>query len=205
MYKIQEKDVTRAARVLADAFQYEPIWKVILEGKTLEQSAAWFSSPVRYCMAYNGAYAPSSDIEGFIGYLPSEYADMTFGRMLKARTMRGTRKAGLQPMFRMAPLAILGKHRKEHMAGRKHIYVIILGVAHEHHRKGFGSKLIRHVIDESEKSSLPIYLETSTDENVAFYKSLGFSVIDKITIPKMNLPQYELIREPSEAGNFIES
>ena len=196
MYKLMEKDVKKAAAVLDDAFQFEPIWKVILKGKSREQGAAWFSSPVRYCMVYGSAYAPSSEIEGFIGYLPSEYAEMTLGRMLRARTMRGTRKAGLSPVFRMAPLAILGKHRKEYMKDRKHLYVIILGVAQKHQRQGFGSKLIRHVIAESEKTGLPIYLETSTDENVAFYKSLGFRVIDKITIPKMNLPQYELIREP---------
>ena len=98
----------------------------------------------------------------------------------------------------MMPLRILDEDRKKNMGNRPHIYVMVVGVSQKFQNKGFGGKLVRQVLAESEKSGLPIYLETGTADNVSMYEHLGFKVIDKINIPKMNLPQWELIREPKQ-------
>ncbi|MDX1358297.1 MAG: GNAT family N-acetyltransferase [Clostridia bacterium] len=199
MYRIHETDIAEIGLVLGDAFEHDPIWEYILEGKTREQRGAWFQAPARYCFKYGGAYAPSPNIEGFIGYLPAEFSEMTFKRMLRAGTMRGTRKAGMQPVLRMSPLRIFDEYRKKHMKGKDFIYVMIVGIDPKLQRQGFGGKLIRHVISESDKSGLPIYLETSTENNVSMYEHLGFNVIDKIMLPKLNLPQWVLLREPDHS------
>ena len=38
--------------------------------------------------------------------------------------------------------------------------------------------------------------ETQTEQNVRFYENLGFRQLKRITLPIINLPQWELIREP---------
>lgn len=196
LYLLNEKEIIKAGEVLADAFEHDPIWENVLSGCSLKQRTDWFQSPVRYCMKYGNAIISSPEIEGFIGWLPSEFAEMTFVRMLKSGALRSGSKVGYKARVRMMPLRILDEDRKKNMRNRPHIYVMVVGVSQKSQNKGFGGKLIRQVIAESKKSGLPIYLETGTTENVSMYEHLGFKVIDKINIPKLNLPQWELIREP---------
>ncbi len=196
LYKLQESDIEKAGKVLADAFEHDPIWGRIMKGCSREQRSAWFQSPVRYCMKYGTAIATSPEIEGFTGWLPSEYSEMTFGRMIKSGATRSGKKAGFRPMFRMMPLRVFDKDRKKHMKDKPFIYVMIVGVSPQHQGQGFGGKLIRRIIKESERTGLPIYLETSTEPNVAMYNHLGFEILDKILLPKLNIPQWEMLREP---------
>lgn len=195
---LKEKDIKKTGEVLADAFEHDPIWENILSSCSLKQRSDWFQSPVRYCMKYGKAMISSPEIEGFIGWLPSEFAEMSFIRMLKSGALRSGSKAGYKARVRMMPLRILDKDRKRNMGNRPHIYVMVVGVSQKFQNKGFGGKLLRQVIAKSEESGLPIYLETGTTENVSMYEHLGFKVIDKINIPKLNLPQWELIREPKQ-------
>jgi len=61
--------------------------------------------------------------------------------------------------------------------------LIIIGVASEFQGQGFGGKLLRALIGESEQVGIPIYTETQTEENVRFYEKLGFKDI----MMRMNL------------------
>jgi ribosomal protein S18 acetylase RimI-like enzyme len=86
--------------------------------------------------------------------------------------------------------------RKAHMKRRTYIYLMVLGVASEFQGQGFGGKLLRALIEESEQAGIPIYVETETESNVEMYKRFGFRVLDQITLPIINLPQWEMAREP---------
>ncbi len=197
LYKLQTADIEKAGLILADAFKHDPIWGKILKGCSLAQRRTWFQSPVRYCMKYGAAIATSPAIEGFAGWLPGEYSEMTFGRLLKSGVSRSCKKVGFKPMLRMMPLRVFDADRKRHMQDRPYIYVMIVGVAPEYQGQGFGGKLLRNIINESDNTGLPIYLETSTHGNVAIYNHLGFKILDEINLPKLNLPQWEMLREPS--------
>lgn len=202
IYKIQNSDIEKAGAVLADSFEHDPIWEKVLKGCSPVQRRTWFQSPVRYCMKYGAAIATSHAIEGFAGWLPGEYSEMTFGRILKSGVYHTGNKAGFKPMLRMMPLRVFDADRKKHMQDRPYIYVMIIGVAPEYQGQGFGGKLLRNIINESDNTGLPIYLETSTHGNVAMYNHLGFKTLDEINLPKLNLPQWEMLREP--AGNFVQ-
>ena len=85
------------------------------------------------------------------------------------------------------------------MVGREYVYLFIIGVASELQGQGFGGKLLRALIEESQEAGIPIYTETQTERNVRFYERLGFRQLDRITLPIIDLPQWELIREPEES------
>ncbi len=196
LYEIKEADIPKAGQILAAAFEHDPIWEQVLVGCSSSKRNAWFECPVKYCMKYGKAIAPSPDIEGFIGWLPSEFAEMSFVRMLKSGALRSGSKVGYKARVRMMPLRILDEDRKKNMGNRPHIYVMIVGVSPKFQGHGIGGKLLRSVITESAKTSLPIYLETSTSDNVSMYEHLGFRVLKKILVPKLNLIQWELLRKP---------
>ena len=86
--------------------------------------------------------------------------------------------------------------RKANMKGRVYIYLIIVGVASKFQGQGFGGKLLGALIEKSEQIGIPLYTETTTARNIRMYKRLGFSVLNQITLPIINLPQWGMVREP---------
>jgi ribosomal protein S18 acetylase RimI-like enzyme len=98
---------------------------------------------------------------------------------------------------KMAPAFLpIERDRREHMRGRAFIYLQIIGVAPRHQGKGFGGRLLRAIIAESEQEGRPLYLETETEENVRLYERFGFRVIRKLILPGLELPMWEMAREP---------
>ena len=55
-------------------------------------------------------------------------------------------------------------------------YLWFIGVSMEDQNKGFGSKMLKSIIELSDKNNKPIYLETSTFRNLPWYKKFGFEV-----------------------------
>lgn len=64
LYRVQKKDIHRAAIVLTDAFQHDPVWNAVFDDATPAQRAYAFETPVRYCLKYGEVYAPSEALEG---------------------------------------------------------------------------------------------------------------------------------------------
>ena len=87
------------------------------------------------------------------------------------------------------------------MKGREYVYLLIIGVASEYQGQGLGGKLLRALIEESEEAGIPIYTETQTERNVRFYERQGFKQLDRITLPVIHLPHWEMIREPEARLN----
>ena len=89
--------------------------------------------------------------------------------------------------------------RNLHMKGRSYVYIFIVGVAQEFQGKGYGSKLLRAVIEHYDRQGLPIYLETETSDNVELYKHFGFQLLKKITLPVVEQPMWEMMREVGQS------
>ena len=71
-----------------------------------------------------------------------------------------------------------------------------IGVITEFQGQGFGGKLLRVLIDKCDKFGIPIYLETEIEKHVKLYQKFGFNTIKQITLPIVNLPMWEMVREP---------
>ena len=48
----------------------------------------------------------------------------------------------------------------------------------------------------SDQAGIPIYLETETENNVRLYEKFGFKTLDQRILPVVNLPVWEMKREP---------
>ena len=195
LYHLQKKDVPRAAVMLADAFQHDPVWNAVLDEATSEQRVCTFETPVRYCLKYGEVYAPSEALEGVAAWVPGAFAEMTVWRMLRSGAIWSGMKMGAHMARKMAPVfRPMEVDRKENMKGKPFIYLQIIGVAPAFQGQGFASKLLRALIAKSEQTGIPLYLETETESNVSMYEHLGFTVIKKIVLPIINLPMWEMTR-----------
>jgi len=188
----------RASKVLADAFQRDPLWnRICARGPDLEKKLrAIFEVPVRHCLQYGDVYAPSEDLEGVIGWVPGKYADMNAWRMVRSGSMGSAMRIGLNAVKKIGPVfKPVDKDRHKHMAGHSFLYLSIVGVATELQGKGFGKKLLDAAIEESDRKGLHLYLETETEENVSMYQHFEFRLLKKITLPVVDLPMWEMVRE----------
>ncbi|MDJ0617685.1 MAG: GNAT family N-acetyltransferase [Calothrix sp. MO_192.B10] len=59
-------------------------------------------------------------------------------------------------------------------------YLAILGVEANQQHKGYGSALMRHKLQECDKTNTIAYLESSNPNNIPFYEGHGFKVIGEI-------------------------
>jgi ribosomal protein S18 acetylase RimI-like enzyme len=195
LYPAGKKDVRRAAAVLADAFQHDPVWNAILGDATRAQRVAVFETPVRHCLRYGEVYAPSERLEGVAAWVPGALADMTFWRMLCSGALWSGLKLGPGVARKMAPIfRPLEVDRKANMQGGPFIYLQVIGVDPVYQGQGYGGKLLRALIEQSEQAHLPIYLETETEDNVRMYKRFGFRVVQEIVLPLIQLPMWEMVR-----------
>lgn len=61
-------------------------------------------------------------------------------------------------------------------------YLWFIGVNPQTQGKGIGSTFIQEVIRECEKKQRPIYLETSMERNLPFYKKFGFEIFQSLEL-----------------------
>lgn len=200
MYRIQKKDIPRAGMVLKDAFRDDPVWKAMFENEPApdQKLLSFFTTPVLYCSTYGEALAVSENLEGISGSVPGRYAEMTAWRMLRSGAIWAGMKTGMKLAMKMKTVFDpMLADRKKNMKGRDYLYLLIIGVAQEHQGRGLGKKLLQNLFDRSKSTNAPVYLETETEGNAAMYEKLGFQVIQKITLPIIGLPMWEMVREPT--------
>jgi hypothetical protein len=199
LYRLHKHEAAQAGLVLTEAFQDDPVFNAIFEGATPEQWVAFFTAPVVYCIKYGQAIAPSAKMEGVAAWVPGKFADMDFFRMLFSGAMWAGMKMGMDIAQKLKVVfGPVEQDRKVQLQGAG----LPLPPAHwccpavsgtGFRREAPGNALFA----ESGQTGLPIYLETETDENVQIYQHLGFKVLKMATLPLIDLPMWEMIREPA--------
>lgn len=196
LYQVQKNDSRRAAEVLADAFQQDPVWQVLFRNTTPAQRIAAFEAPVRYCLKYGSIYAPSTVLEGVAAWTVGALADMTPWRMLLSGAIWAGLQMGMNVATKMKQVfAPIEADRKATIHGKPFNYLLVIGIASQFQGQGHGGKLLRALIAESEQARVPIYLETQTESNVRLYEYFGFEVVKEIVLPVVALPMWEMVRE----------
>ncbi len=195
LYKLKRRDIRRGSTVFADAFQQDPVWQKILNNVDEQRVHLLFESAVRYGLRYGNIYGSSENLEGIAVWVSEKYADFSILRGILSGSAIPTMKLGMKKLLSMQKIfEPFETHRREYMKDKPYIYLVIIGIASEFQRRGFGRKLIDAVIKDSKNSGKPIYLETATEDNVKMYEHFGFEVLVKLETPEINLPQWVMFR-----------
>ena len=197
LYKLKKQDIAKATSTLVDAFSDDPLLNMLFGGNENQSGLfrAAYEVPIKYCLKYGSVYSTSEKLEGVAAWVSGEYAAMPLWRMLISGALRSGMKIGLKIGKRIMPILMpLEEDRKKNMAGWKHIYLQVVGVAREFQGCGIGGGLLRALIAESERTGRPIYLETETESNVAMYEKFGFELIKRVALSVVDLPVWEMAR-----------
>lgn len=196
IYYPKRAQLKQVTRVLARAFQKGPIYVQFLpdEKQRRKKLPVLFGTLIKYTFKYGEVTATSKNLEGVMCCLPSESGDMTLWRMFRCGGWRIPLK-GLKFMRRLNEVNdILNKLHEKH-APFPHTHLLHIGVEPDLQRRGYGGKLLRHLIAELDAHRRPCYLETAKPENVPLYEHFGFETLEKQEFPERDFMVWAMLRK----------
>ena len=94
-----------------------------------------------------------------------------------------------------ARFAAFGAVVAQHTPPELHWYLNLLATHPDWQRQGLGAALVTPIAARSEAEGVPLYLETETAANVAYYGHLGFRVRSEWDLPLAGPHMWGMIRE----------
>jgi ribosomal protein S18 acetylase RimI-like enzyme len=185
--------------MLARAFLTDPAYTALFPDRAERERALQrlFDAVVGYTLVY-GVVHTTPAVEGTACWLSPGNTEVTLWRI--ARTGFGLQRAvaSFNRQARrefLASLNYMDEIHKGKVAG-PHWYLWALGVEPGCQGQGIGSQLIQPVLAQADQEGVPCYLETQTEQNVAFYQKRGFEVATEGLVPGQEIRIWTMLREP---------
>ncbi len=195
--KLDKTQIKAAGEVLGRALMDDPVSVYDIPDKEKRHAVMKHIFQMTSCLGvkYGETHATSAKLEGVAVWLPyinKKYKRIiNIGCLLKAKVY----KMGTQASKRIKPIEEHSTKVHLEFAPDDHWYLQTIGVEPAHQGKGYGSLLMGYMLEKIDKTNaLPVFLETSTDINVKFYKRFGFEVMREEIVPGTNLKQWYLLR-----------
>ncbi|MBD3197155.1 MAG: GNAT family N-acetyltransferase [Candidatus Lokiarchaeota archaeon] len=195
--KLNKNHINRVGEVLGRALAEDPVSLQAFPEKNERHENIKYVFRMASCigMRYGEIYASSEKLEGIAIWIHSQgNFKKRWGNLICAIKAK-VWNMGFQASRLINPIMEYNKEMHNKHAPGKHLYLQTLGVDPKHQYRGIGSVLVNHMIEKNRENALPIYLETSTERNVGFYKRLGFKVIDEGIVPETAVKQWYLLKE----------
>lgn len=204
LYRLNMKDVLLATNVLTRAFHNYPLLHLMFpnDEERKKLSPYLWKFLVRYGIKYGEVYAPTSKLEGIAKWLPPKSEHIGIWRAIrggyltlaiKRAKQKDDRRVGIIKMEKINNY-IANIHKK--LVSEPHWHLIGIGVDSNNQGKGFGSKLMKPMLERIEREGYLVFLETQYEGNVDLYKHLGFEVADECLVPETNMKNWAMIKYP---------
>lgn len=203
LYKLKKEDQEALVQTYMDAFRNYP--KLMNAFPKEEAKEAALEATLRYYVAYDmefgAAFSTDESVNDGICIVYSSEMNYTKERHEKAGSY--SRKYQ-EAMDRLTPqeqkrrvelFDELDRLEKDVPIPYPHLYADFLGVREAFQGQGRGKKLVNAVCSFAQEQGLPVMLFTNTPEDVNFYKSLGFKVIDIVQSEEFGFVNTYLLKE----------
>ncbi len=194
--KLSKKDINIGREILGKAFFDDPVFiYVIPDNKGREKKMKYiFKMMISLGVRYGETYA-TSNLEGIVIWLPFKKYKQKIIRFIRCGAISLIFRLGIKTLKKFLIIDELNKKAHLQYAPNEHWYIVNIGIDPKYQGKGFGSMLMRHMIEKIDNQRLPIYLETLTEININFYKKFRFKVMGNLIIPGTNIREYFMLRE----------
>jgi ribosomal protein S18 acetylase RimI-like enzyme len=178
LFPLRSGQLHQAGGVLSRAFFDDPLMTCYLPDPARRALLlpTIMLAAIRYSFLYGQVFT-TSRLEGLACWLPPGRTTMTAWRMLRAGLGQVPFQLGLEALQTIRKVEpVIDRIHKACLPG-PHWYLMMLGVEPSSQGKGIGGRLVEAKLDEIHKNGLPAYLETMTEQDVAFYSKRGFRVV----------------------------
>jgi GNAT superfamily N-acetyltransferase len=169
-----EEDVPDLAQTLAAAFFHDPAfaWVYPAAARRSEILPRWFEIVIGGILPYQEIMTTDAIVAGAIWIPPGAEVDE------RVWTALGEVSEEYAP--RLAQFVEL---LEERYPDDPHHYLFAIGTRQEWQGQGFGSALMRPVLEVCDRDAIPAYLEATSEHNKRLYLRNGFEVVGEIPLP----------------------
>lgn len=90
----------------------------------------------------------------------------------------------------------MGNARKDHMEGRRHVFIELLATDHDFKGQGAGRLLVERICEDADLEGLECFVETNSDI-VPFYEKFGFMVKEEKEMPgRFGYREFIMVKSP---------
>jgi ribosomal protein S18 acetylase RimI-like enzyme len=188
-----EADLPVVARVLAEAFADDPVKCFLIRSTPVPvaRNETFFNVFGGIQLAHGHVYLTVGG-EAAAVWAPPDAWKIPFSKVARH-----------SPTFirlygrRFLPnLGVLNAMERAHPTA-PHYYLEFIGTSPAHQGKGHGSALINPMLDRADEEGVGMYLESSKDTNVPYYRRFGFEVTRTLVHRGRNAPTMWLMwRDP---------
>jgi ribosomal protein S18 acetylase RimI-like enzyme len=183
MDRMRPDQQVAASLTLAEAFQDDPMLRLLVpnDDRKRRAIAPWFfANSLKYGTRWGQVWS-NDDASAVAVWLPPAQSEIKPLNMLRVGMGMLPFKVGLAGTkgFLTAVSATEAFHSA---VGGPHWYLFLIGARRSSQGQGLGSELLEVGMSQASASSLPCYLETTTESNVAFYSKRGFQVIGQAEV-----------------------
>ncbi len=205
LYKLKKEDKEKLVQTYMDAFKYYPKLMSAFPDKNKKDAAleATLRFYTAYDMEFGEALSTDEAVKDGICIVHSDEMGYTEERYLQAGSYSSEYKAAMAKLTpedqqrRLELFDELDRLEAELEIPRPHIYADFLGVQEAVQQQGRGRKLMTAVCEYADSLRLPVMLFTNTEEDVAFYESMGFRVIGIARSEKFGFVNTYMLRDPN--------
>ena len=198
LIQLTKDQIEPACRVLTRAFHDDPLFGLHFypnESKRKKKLPFTMNIFLKYGLRYGEVYATSSNVEGVAIWVKSPNDHMTMWRSFRCGGLSYYVKVrGKAIKIQMSADEFITSIRKR-VAPSNYWNLKLIGVEPSYQGKGFGGILLKAMLKQIDRESLPCYLETENEKNISFYQRYGFKVRDESQIPDSKVINWALLRE----------
>jgi GNAT superfamily N-acetyltransferase len=196
LIRLNQNHLTKAAEVLAKAFQEYPLVAHFVPDSTKrpKTQARAFQTLLKDGIKYGEVYATSPEMEGVaVWYWPenrqSRRERTPFFIRAGALLFADRERIRKEHIFQAYATAV-----RQRVVPGQHAYLQVLGIQPAYQGKGYAGALLRPMLTRAEREGLPCFLETQSAKNVTLYEHFGFRVVEVGTIPGSEVKSWAMVR-----------
>ncbi len=192
----------QAAEVLARAFFEDPLMRYYLPDRTARNRALApiMLASLRYCFFY-GSVDTTPGLDGLACWLSPGQTDVKTWGWIRSGFGVVPLSIGLRAFYKIQAIESMVDRIHHQCVPDPHWYLMVLGVSPDQQGKGIGGALIENRLSLTASSGYPCYLETMSEQNVAFYRGHGFKVVHEIELFSGILKIWSMLRESASLPN----
>ncbi len=204
LYKLNKSDYEKFYTTLIDAFRkYPKMLNAFPDDQTripaIEATIRFYGA---YDLRYGSAFSLDKDVNEACVIVHSDDMKYTFLRHLLSGSYSSKYRFAMKQLTksnrtkRLRLFDELDRLEATINIPRPHIYLDFLGTKEKYQHQGRGRRLMNKICSYADSVHLPIMLFTNTAEDVVFYQSLGFHIIDIVSSEEFGFTNTYLIRDP---------
>jgi ribosomal protein S18 acetylase RimI-like enzyme len=190
---VSETDVPRLSQALARAFHNDPVMSWIYPdgSRRLQRLERGFALYLRkISLRHDACYAIDGLLGGALWMPPGTWRLDVLEQLWLLPAIARVAGRNLPRLFRIVD-AMESKHPDD-----PHYYLAAIGIEPEWQGRGFGSALLRPVLERCDGEGLPAYLEASTWRSRALYERNDFELVQELNFAEDAPPLWLMWREP---------